>query len=395
LGGGGGAIALNRLHHSLRRAGVDSKIMCQRKTTASPHVTLVPRHSRIESKIRFITSRLGLNDIHRVSSFRIKNHKLYSEADILHIHGTHSGFMSYLALPSLTESKPAIFMLHDMWCFTGHCAYSYDCDRWKIGCGNCPYPDAYPPIRRDGTRLEWKLKNWVYGRSDLSIITSSNWLTGMVGQSMLSRFPIYQIPYGVDTEIYQPLDPEQCRSVLGIPRGKKVIMFSSIDLKDTRKGGDLLVKALEGLPNSLKTETVLLILGSKGGAISETAGIETIDLGYVSSDHLKAIAYSAADLYVFPTRADAFGLVSIESQACGTPVISFRVSGVPDHVREGVTGYLAEPENDRDLLKGIVQLLDDGALRNRMRAQCRKTALEEYSLELQTKRHIELYQKLV
>ena len=47
-----------------------------------------------------------------------------------------------------------------MWSFTGHCAYSYDCERWKTGCGSCPYPDIYPAIRRDTTEWEWKLKNW-------------------------------------------------------------------------------------------------------------------------------------------------------------------------------------------------------------------------------------------
>jgi glycosyltransferase involved in cell wall biosynthesis len=395
LGGGGGSISMNRLHRALRRAGVDSKIMCERKTTASEHVTLIPARYKIERFIRFFTSRLGLNDVHSISSFRIKRHKAYMEADILHFHGLLGGFINYLALPYLTNGKPTIFTLKSMWCLTGHCAYSYDCDRWKIGCGKCPYPDVPPPIQRDATRLEWKLKNWAYSKSKITVVTTSTWLTELAEESMLSRFPIHRIPHGVDTEIYRPLDPQKCKSLLGIPIDKKVLMFMSINTADYRKGGDLLIKALKDLPESLKSETVLLILGSKGDFILEGSDMQVVDLGFVSSDHLKAIAYSAADLFIFPTRMDAFGLVSIESQSCGTPVISFRNSGVPDHVRPGISGYLAENENVNDLRHGIIKLLENESLRIEMSEQCRSIILKEYGLQLQAERHIELYRQLL
>jgi glycosyltransferase involved in cell wall biosynthesis len=210
---------------------------------------------------------------------------------------------------------------------------------------------------------------------------------------MLNRFPIHHIPNGIDTEAYQPLEAEQCRSLLGIPTGKKVLMFGAQSLKDSRKGGDLLLKALFSLPESLKAETVLLTLGNGGEAISEAAGMQTLNLGYLSSDRVKAIAYCAADLFVFPTRADNLPLVLQESMACGTPMVSFKVGGIPDLVRPGVTGYLATPEDAQDFCNGIVQLLEDEALRDRMSQQCRAIALAEYPLELQAQRYIELYRQ--
>jgi len=316
------------------------------------------------------------------------------EADIINFHGFRIHF-NYLALPALTKNKPGVFTLQDIWPFTGHCAVSYDCDRWKIGCGKCPYPDAPPPVRRDNTRLEWKLKDWAYSRSNLAIVTLCNQVTEQAKQSMLNRFPIYQIPSGIDTEVYEPLDPEQCRSLLGIPPGKKVLMFAALNLRHHWKGGDLLLKALQGLPESLKGETVLLLLGNRGGAIAESVGIQTIDLGYVMNDRLKAIAYSAADLFVSPTRAEAFGLVILESIACGTPAVAFGVGGVLDLVRPGITGYLAEPENAQDLRNGIVQLLEDEPLRNTMGQQGREIVLKEYTLELCVQRYVELYRQLL
>jgi len=392
--GGGGATAMYRLHFNLRKANIDSKILCEYKTINSPHILTIRRWNKLEWIIKQLTSKLGLNDIHRISSFLIKRHEAYLEADIIFFRGTH-GFINYLLLPSLTENKPSIFCLVDMWCLTGHCAISYDCDRWKIGCGNCPHLDAYPPVSRDATEIEWKLKNLIYRHSNLTIVTPSKWLTEQAKQSMLNRFPIYRIPPGVDMKIYEPLNPVHCRSLLGIPKGKKVLMFAAAELNQFNKGSDLLLEAIEGLPESLKSKLVFLLLGNKGEAIVEAAGIQSLNLGYVENDRLKAIAYSAADLFVLPTRAEAFGLVVLESMACGTPVVSFSVGGVTDLVRPGITGYLAEPENAIDLREGIAQLLKDEHLRNDMGQMSREIAQKEFSIELEIKRYIELFHKMM
>ena len=66
---------------------------------------------------------------------RSKNFRRIDEADLLNFHGIHGQFFSYLALPFLTRNKPAVFTVRDMWPLTGHCAVSYDCERWKTGCG--------------------------------------------------------------------------------------------------------------------------------------------------------------------------------------------------------------------------------------------------------------------
>ena len=397
--GGGGAVAMYRLHSGMREAGIDSKVLCEIKTTESPHVQTLqhwPRLEKLEKLLRKITSRLGLNDIHRLSSFKIKQHKAYIDAEILHFHGLHGGFINYLALPKLTRDKPSVFTLHDMWALTGHCGYSYDCDRWKIGCGKCPYPETHPAIKRDGTRLEWKLKDWIYDQLNLTIICPSKWMAEQAKQSpLINRFRILHIPNGINTEIFQPYPLEECRSQLGIPLGKKVLMFAAANLSDYRKGGDLLIQALQGIPESLKSEIVILVMGKDGKAIAKTVGIPVHHLGYLSEERAKAVAYSAADLFISPTRNDNLPLVLLESMACGTPLVSFRVGGVPDLVCSEITGYLAEPENVKDFRDGIIQLLEDEPLRNQISQQCRAIALKEYSLELWAQKHIELYRQLL
>lgn len=390
---GGAAIAGYRLHEGLLAQGVDSRLLVGKQKTSGDYVAAIKRNP-IEKQLDSITWRLGLNYIHCFSTFDILKHRFYKEADVLNFHNLHGGYFNYLALPKLTQYKPAVLTLHDMWSFTGHCAYTYECDRWKIGCGKCPHPDVYPQIALDNTRLEWQMKNWAYHRSSLIIVAPSSWLTKLASCSILNRFPIHFIPNGIDTEVYQPLKREQCRSLLNIPLDKKVLLFGADSLIDFRKGGDILLNALASLQPSLKAQTLLMILGNGGEAIAEKVDIQTLNLGYVSSDHFKSIAYSAADLFIFPTRADNLPVVLQESMACGLPIVSFDIGGVPDLVRPGITGYLAVAEDINDFARGITQLLEDKNLCDHLSKQCREIALKEYSLALQAQRYINLYQSI-
>ena len=76
-------------------------------------------------------------------------------------------------------------------------------------------------------------------------------------------------------------------------------------------------------------------------------------------------------MFIFPTRADNLPLVLQESMACGTPMISCNIGGVPDLVRHNVTGYLARPEDTEDFCNGIVTLLEDKQLREKISENCR------------------------
>lgn len=392
---GGASIAGFRLHQGLLSKGIDSRLLVGTSKTQSDRVAVIPRKYKTEDYLAYISTPLGLNYTHIISSFAIPKLDFYQTADVLNLHNLHYNFFNYLAISKLTQTKPAIFTLHDMWSFTGHCAYSYDCERWQIGCGHCPYPNSYPAIQRDSTALEWKLKDWVYAQSNLTIVAPSMWLTRQAERSVLGRFPVHFIPNGVDTTLYQPLDTNHCRTVLGLPKNKLVLMFSAANLGDKRKGGDLLVKSLQVLPESVKRQILLLVLGDGGERLAESLDMETMCLGYASGDRLKAIAYSAADLFLFPTRADNLPLVLQEAMACGTPMVSFKVGGVPDLVRPGETGYLAAAEDTADFAAGIMELLEDTAQREAMAQRCRAIAVKEYSLELQAQRYIELYQKVL
>ena len=393
--GGGGGVAMFRLHNALKRLGVQSAILCQDYVNGRDDIFHCGGLRRYERYLKKVTGRLGLNDIHRLSSFRLLRHPAVAKADILHIHGTHHEFLNYLALPYLNRTKPVAFTLHDIWALTGHCAVNRDCFKWETGCGACPDLEAPPDVSRDMTNLEWKLKRWVYRHSDIHFISPSTALTAMAGRGLLKNENVTTIPHGLDLGLYFPRDKQACRQLLNLPLDKKILMFSAVNAGNEYKGGDLLIQALQGLPHETRQSVVLLVLGGGAENLSATLGMETVSYGFVEDDTLKAIIYSAADLFVSPTRGEAFGLVLLEALACGTPAVSFAVGGVTDLVRDGKTGFLAEPANADDLRDKIQRLLNDDAYRESLRIQAGEIVQREFNLELQAQRHKALYESML
>ncbi len=392
---GGAAIAALRLHEGLTLAGCDSHLLVGEASVKSDTTTEIKRRRLIQELNNRFAQKLGLGFITIINTFGIEKYPLYQEADVIHFHNLHGGYFNYLALPFLTKRKPAVLTVHDMWNFSGHCTSSYDCERWQIGCGKCPYPDYYPSVPLDHTKLEWRLKNWAYHRTNLHFIYPSRWAMEKAQFSMLKDMPIHYIPHGLDLTKYQPLDQVKCRYLLGIPLEKKVIMFAAEDVSSPNKGGTFLCEALTNLAADLKKDLVLIALGKGGDIIANMAGIPVVNLGYISNDRIKAAAFSAADLFVLPTLAEIFGLVLQESMACGTPMVAFNAGGVGDLVRHYTTGYLAKLKDSNDLGRGITELLTNDQLRAKLSVNCRHIALKEYDLSLKVNRYLDVYRQVI
>ena len=105
--------------------------------------------------------------------------------------------------------------------------------------------------------------------------------------------------------------------------------------------------------------------------------------------------YSAADLFVIPSSQDNFPNTVIESLACGTPVVGFDTGGIRDMVRSGVTGLLVQKGNAPALKNAIMDLIRNPELLTRMSTNCRNIAENEYSLEIQAAKYLELYKQLL
>ena len=132
-----------------------------RKLGSSPDVRSIKRNAAWRVADRAcaeVFDRLGLQYVLYPSSFAVAGDPWFRGADVVQLHNLHGSYFSYTALPLLSRRRPVVWLLHDQWAFTGHVAYSYDCERWRHGCGSCPYLHEYPGLPRDTTALLWRLQ---------------------------------------------------------------------------------------------------------------------------------------------------------------------------------------------------------------------------------------------
>ncbi len=393
---GGSGRSAYRIHDGLRRLGLSSRMLVGQKATAyDPDVGLVSDRWWLRAAdwaADTVTDRLSYKYYFYPSSYMLNRRRSFCEADIVQLYNIHGGYFSYRALPRLAAQKPVVWRLSDIWPMTGHCTYSYDCERWMTGCGSCPRLSDYPGLRRDKTAWAWKSKKRVYSKSDITIVGPSRWIVDLAKRSpLLGRFPVHHIPNGLDTEVFKPIPKPVAREILGINPDRRIVFFSADTITSVRKGAQILTAALERLVQGGLKDVELLTMGGETKAADEHAGFPAKHLGHIKDDITMSLAYSAADVFVLPTLQDNLPNGLIESMACGTPAISFDVGGVADAVRHMETGYLAKCEDVEDLAHGIRLIIGDQNLRARMMERCRQVVLNEYSLELQSKSFFELY----
>ncbi len=153
-------------------------------------------------------------------------------------------------------------------------------------------------------------------------------------------------PCGVDLEKFRPMDQKEVRRQLGL-NGEKLLLY--VGRVEPLKGLDLLVETaaqIEAGDESVR----MMVVGGGGPGEPETDRVRRLaeerqvdDLiefvGRVDQDQLP-LYYNAADVCVVPSYYESFGLVALESMACGTPVVASRVGGLPTLVHHGHTGYL-------------------------------------------------------
>ncbi|MEO5680379.1 MAG: glycosyltransferase [Acidimicrobiales bacterium] len=404
VGVGGAAVAGFRLHRSLLAAGVDSTLMVGAKASSEATVTTLAHPRLVRRPLRKLGHELGLNELDGLGAFGLSRSPLVEAADVVHAHAVHGGWFSYPAMVPLSRRTPTVLTLHDMWPFTGHCSFSFECERWRSGCGSCPHPEVFPAVRRDATAVEWRLKKAVWARSRLVVVSPSRWLADLAEASVLGRFEVRVIPYGIDTDDFSCRPREASRAALGIAPDRTALLFTAASLRGAesgdpvdRKGVGLLLAALAAVPPALRATCTLLLMGGRGETMAtalRAEGYEVVDVGYVVSDPLKSFVYSAADLFVCPTRADNSPLVVLESLACGTPVASFAVGGLGEVIIPGQTGTLAPAEDVAGLTRDLVALLEEPWRLEAMRPACRDLIVTRHPAALAAARHIELYREM-
>ncbi len=331
----------------------------------------------------------------RISTMRLENYIRRNGFDVMHLHNLHGYYIDLSFIRRLKEiNKPVVWTLHDGWPVTGRCPYLSDCERWKVGCGECPDLGAYPRSWfLDTSSLMHRIKRKLFcnGWRPL-LVTPSKWLAKSIKESCLGGLRIEIIPNGVDTGAFRPMDKNAARTRLGIPAKRRVVLLMAANLKDRRKGAGHFFDALKYINNDGLT---VLIAG--GGVEIDDAQAGKYDIrqtGFVSGAGALADLYNAADVFCVTYLNDNFPNTVLESMSCGTPVVGFDSGGVSEQVTEGC-GILVPPRDSVMLGGAIDRLLGDDAMRAAYGAAARNKAITEYGMDKFAGRYISLYNELM
>lgn len=309
--------------------------------------------------------------------------------DLIHLHNIHGFYLQIEELFAYLKKAnlPVVWTLHDCWPFTGHCAFFdyIECDKYKTGCHDCGiHRSAYPyALFKDNSKNAYQNKKQAFcGVKKLTIVTPSNWLKEVVGQSFLKDYPVQVIYNGIDLEAFAPLN----QVVEGMMPDKKIILGVA-NVWEKRKG----LVYFEQLANRLPKEYQIVLVGLSDKQRQVLSKKYTKDrllpLGRTNGVKELAALYGAADLYVNATLEDNFPTTNLEALACGTPVLTFDTGGSKESLDETCGRWVKK--GDMDELIGEILSMTKHPKRQEA---CRKKALE-FDAKKRFEEYIDLYRK--
>ena len=395
---GGASIAAFRMMEGMNKNGLKSKMLVLSKISDNPHVVPVeefkfkyykyflPFKSLINNLIREILLfpvppfSCGRSNVSGITA-----NPLVREADVIYIHWTQTGFLGINDISAIMGlGKPTILFLHDMWYLTGGCHHSFDCDKWKTDCDSCPLIRRGLAKNYSGKILSRKIHNW--HKDNVVVVSPSMWLNGCVMESAVFRgMRSMVIPNMYNDAVFDVLDKQKARQLMGLPADKKLLLFGAVAGSDNPYKGWTYA---DKLMNMFKDKAELVVFGN----VLSTDCYVIHPVGKLTDECALSLLYNAVDVYISPTSAESFGQTLVESISCGTRVVAFNVGGVPDIVSHKDNGYLAEPGNLDDFIKGVEWAL--GHIDVRERLEMHNNIMNKFSYKVVAELHRRLISDL-
>ncbi|MBW2467310.1 MAG: glycosyltransferase family 4 protein, partial [Deltaproteobacteria bacterium] len=208
----------------------------------------------------------------------------------------------------------------------------------------------------------------------------SKFIAEMVKRELNYTKPIQVIYNGIDTNMFKPG---------GIKKNGQVnVLFCGHPT--SRKGAHLLPKIAENLNPGI---TIQYTRGFRNKAYRFHSP-SLVDLGSVKYSDMPAV-YMQADILVFPTLREGFGLVAAEAMACGLPVVASNCSSLPELIEESKGGYLCELNNAGEFAARINQLADSAQMRKEMGQYNRNRIEEKFTLQKMTESYRKLFEEIL
>lgn len=409
---GGAARAAYRLHQGLRQIGQDALMLSKHKTSSDTAIrkisdSSVGRVDRLDQLQAIQDEYINANRTNLSNTifslpypgFDLSQIACVREADIINLHWI-AYFQSPITLKKLISlGKPIVWTLHDMWAFTGGCHYSSGCVKYEDDCVSCPQL-LDDPFNIAASVLKDKIE--CLAGANLTIVAPSQWLATCARRSQLfKQHPIHIIPYGLETDVFTPQPKLYAKQQLGIDASKTTLLFGATAATELRKGFAELVESMQYCLEDLKFRRLVeeglieIICFGYPSQLLELLTIPVRSLGIVTSDCELRTIYSAADCFILPSLEDNLPNTMMEAMSCGTPVIAFDSGGIPDMVKDGVTGRLVLHKDTRKLAYAILDCVFDLSTYQQMGIACRQVIEDKYTISVQAKQYLTLFQKLL
>ncbi len=262
--------------------------------------------------------------------------------DIIHLHNLHGHWINYeILFDYLSQAdKKVIWTLHDCWAFTGHCAHFslLKCEQWKTHCKNCPGLSSYPKCYGKGNVYQnfARKKKAFTSVKQMTLVTPSKWLAGLVRQSFLGKYNVEVIHNKINQQIFKPT-PSVFRQKYQLENKKIVLGVANVWTQ--AKGFEDFLKLSTLLTNSY---TFVMV----GVSPKQLKQLPNNILGITRTHNPQELAeiYTAADVFINMTYQDNYPTVNLEAISCGTPVISYRTGGSCEAFDE-LSGLVVEQGN--------------------------------------------------
>ena len=311
---GGAYRAAARISDAMQNDTCESTLYCRTKNSVqNPGIEILySGGQRFLSKVKNVGNLLFSSGEIVLDKFGtdICKKKEFKEADVIILHWVNS-FISVSEIDRITaQGKPVIWVMHDMWNFTGGCHYDRYCNRFKEECGACPILKSNN--LHDRTYRECRKKCLHYRNKGIAFVAPSTWIQDCARQSkILKGEEILRIRNPIPTDVYVPMDKKKAQKTWGIETHKKVILFGAVKAtENTQKGFHHLVEALNGLD---KDQYMVVMFGNNDD-VSDMYGFETKAVGVVKDERKLALLYNAADVFVAPSEQDNYP--STVAEAC-------------------------------------------------------------------------------
>lgn len=396
--------AAYELHSTLRRVGVDSTMFVFEKTRDDPTVlTLQKKYQPLDSLLNTYRWR-HFSQLRRKGAASIaldypglnldeESLDEMKEFDLFHLHWV-PGLLTAEDIGRLcTLGKPVLWTMHDFHPFTGACHYPEECVGYTQDCSNCLLmtEDAFG-IPKAALRVKEK-----YYR-DIRVIITSEWMRDVVRSSrVFHEAEIEKIPLGIDVEAFKPVDRVKAREALGFQADAKIILIGAQSVSQNVKGYPFLHRALEIVAADEECAELIrngkLFLATFGRNMKYLSEfpLPSSSLGFISDRSKLARLYSAADMFIFPSIQETFGMTALEAMACGTPVLAFDTCAMREVIQDGVNGYKSPAGDFHHLAENILRIIKEDAAWG---GKVRESVLKEYSLELEARRMAECYKRV-